>query len=304
MNIFEALYSIDRFNYIEEGRKAIENLSLLNTSIDNIKLPDIEKINEVIKQTSEIIAVFQQIDLIKISDVVVSLPKNVQKAADIWAEYGWVPYLPTSNIKDLINFNYPKSQEEADEIMMQKLDNNGIKVLFDTLNKQVKSHSHNINSFEEAVKSYNNGIYSGCSLLIFAIIDSCFLVGQPVPTPTKENKNPKRQLASSAIKVAIDCNKSKIAVFAYTVKRIIESRFKYGNDFDSSKENGVNRNFLSHGMNTYIPSQKDCLQLFVLLYNIYVSFDGKFYSWTSNNENAATASNRAGRNCCSTQETH
>lgn len=288
MNIFEALYSIDRFNYIEEGRKAIENLSLLNTSIDNIKLPDIEKINEIIKQTSEIIAVFQQIDLIKISDVVVSLPKNVQKAADIWAEYGWVPYLPTSNIKDLINFNYPKSQEEADEIMMQKLDNNGIKVLFDKLTKQVKSHSHNINSFEEAIKSYNNGIYSGCSLLIFAIIDSCFIVGQPVPTPTKGNKNPQRRLAGSAINIAIDYDKSKIAVFAYTAKRIIESRFKRGNDFEKSIENGINRNFLSHGMNTYIPSQKDCLQLFVLLYNIYVSFDGKFYSWTSNNENTAT----------------
>lgn len=287
MNVFEALYSIDRINYIEKGKKAIENLTLLNTSINNIKLPDIEKINEVIKQTSEIIAVFQQIDLIKISDVAVNLPKNVKKAADIWAEYGWVPYLPTSNISDLINFNYPKSQEEADEIMMRKLGNGGIKVLFDTLTKKVKSHSHNINSFEEAVKSYNNGIYSGCSLLIFAIIDSCFLIDQPVSVPTKTNKKAKRRLAGSAINNAIDYKKSKIAVFAYTAKRIIESRFMNGNDFEKSIENGINRNFLSHGMNSYIPNQKDCLQLFVLLYNIYVSFDGRFYSWNSNNEKLA-----------------
>lgn len=289
MNIFEALYSIDRCNYIEEGRKVIENLSILDTSIDKVILPNIDKINEIIKQASEIIAVFQQIDLIQINDTVINLPKNVQKAADIWAKYGWVPYVPTSKINDLINFSYPKSQEEADKIMMQKLDNDGIKVLFDTLTQKVKSHSHNINSFEEAVKSYNNGIYSGCSLLIFAIIDSCFLVGQPVFTSTKGNKNSKRQLAGAAVNIAIDYDKSKIAVFAYATKRIIESRFMHGNDFEKSRENGINRNFLSHGMNTHIPNQKDCLQLFVLLYNIYVSFDGKFYSWTSNNDkNAVT----------------
>lgn len=278
MDFLEALESIDRFQYVEEGKKFIETLSILDFKMQDIKIPNREQIEMFIHKTSEIIAVFQQIDIVKASDAVINLPQNIQKAADIWADYGWVPYLPTSSINELIDFKYPKSQDEADRIMMQKLDDNGINLLFDRVTDKVKSHSHNINTFEEAVKSYKIELYSGCALLLLAIIDSCFIFGQPTPTSTKKNKKPKRQLAGQAVENAI-ADKAQIAIFAYTTKRVIDKIFKHGDDFKISNENGLNRNFLSHGMNTYIPVKKDCLQLFVLLYNIYVSFDGKFFCW-------------------------
>lgn len=193
MNIYEALASIGRAGLIEKGRKTCENLSLMKKRIDELSISEDEKksINITIQQFSDIVAVFQQIDLVQISDALTNLPQDVQRSAEKWAEYGWVPYLPTSNLKDLVQMKYPQSQEEADQIMLEQLDNRNIKTLFETLADKVRDHTHNMTTFDEAVKSFQAEIWSGCALLLFAIIDSCFVVGQPVPVSTSGHKKPK-----------------------------------------------------------------------------------------------------------------
>lgn len=277
MNIFELAEFINRKDVKEKGKKIIEKLSAFNSIAYNIETADYMQVKLLISQISEAMAVIQNIDLFKLSDAIDKLPENVKESANIWANYGWVPYLPNCGIGELINIKFPKTQEEADEIIMQRLDDVGVKILIDKLTDKVKFHSHNLETFEEAVNSYKAGLYSGCSLLLFAIIDSCFIIGQPIPP--KDSKNSKRKLAGSAVKDAVNEDKYNIAIFAYTTKNIIDRLFKYANDFDPSEEDGLSRNFLSHGMNQYTPNRKDCLQLFVLLYNIYVSFDSKCFMW-------------------------
>lgn len=260
-----------------------ENISKASIAIQNTsKIADsaLKTLSESIKTVSQTVQFFQQWDFVKISESIIKLPDDVKKSAYIWADYGWVPFLHNSNALDLIHIKIPQSQEEADKIMLNKLTEDEVKVLFGKIQDKVLIHAHNINTFNDAIQSYNDGIYSGCALLLFALIDSCFLIGQPVP----KISNKKRKLASLAVNDAIDEEKSKWIVSAYVVKRIIGIRFKGGEDFKESNEIGINRNFLAHGMNSYIPNQKDCLQLFVLLYNIYLLFDTEMFRWKSSTE--------------------
>lgn len=273
MDFIDALKSIDRLKSFDWNDLFI-NTDVLNTKISDIKIsPERQhSFSIMVKEISNAVAVFQQIDLQKIGEAFINLPDKVKKSAETWAKYGWVPYLPNTPVTDLINLTFPDSQDEADSIMVQNITITGIDELFDTLSEKVELHSHNINTFQEAVKCYRANIFSGCTLLLFAIIDSCFIIGQP------ESEH-RRWLAKKAVEESIDNDKSKIAVFAYTTKLIIEKLFMPADDFNPSIESDLNRNFLSHGMNKHIPSQNDCLKLFVLLYNVYVSFDGKFFSW-------------------------
>lgn len=243
-----------------------------------------KKIKALLEEYYKALDFLNKIDWNSLIENYKKLPKAVQSSADKWAEYGWVPFLPGYSIEDIMDLKYPNSQEEADKIMMEKLGDEGLQELFDRLEQKVLSHSHCITSFNDAVNSYNNGIYSGCALLLFALIDSCFVVGQPLQKKKSDKDRSERSLSLSAVGKAIDKEKSKWTVSAYAVKRIIEIRFKHGKDFNKSNEIGINRNFLAHGMNSYIPNQKDCLQLFVLLYNVYVLFDTEMFSWKSSTE--------------------
>ena len=287
MNIFEAYSSVNMGEFLDSLNGLSENISKASIAIQNTsKIADsaLKTLSESIKTVSQTVQFFQQWDFVKVSESIIKLPDDVKKSADIWADYGWVPFLPESRITDIMHLKYPNSQEEADTIMMEKLDEEGLQKLFDRLEQKVLSHSHCITSFNDAVNSYNNGIYSGCALLLFALIDSCFVVGQPLPKKKSDKDRSERSLSLSAVGKAIDEEKSKWIVSAYAVKRIIEIRFKHGKDFNKSNEIGINRNFLAHGMNSYIPNQKDCLQLFVLLYNVYVLFDTEMFSWKSSTE--------------------
>ena len=60
---------------------------------------------------------------------------------------------------------------------------------------------------------------------------------------------------------------------------VTKNFFDDADDFNPEKEDGLNRNFVSHGMNQYNPTRTDCLKLFVLLYNFYFLIDAKILRW-------------------------
>lgn len=203
------------------------------------------------------------------------LPERVQEASKQWAIYGWAPSLPGDTGADLLNaIHVPESQECADEIMLSKLDGENLQFLFDKIQEKVETHHQNTITYNDAVCCFRNEIYTGCALSLFALIDSCFVMGQPKAPGKKQ-----RDLARKASERAIDNEKAKFFVAAYAVKIIIEDLFEVGNDFNTTKEQGLKRSFVSHGMNHYNPTRTDCSKLFVLLYNIYLMFDSGLYHW-------------------------
>lgn len=254
------------------GGRFIVNLFDLIEKFAYLNTPECqEKINIAIRNIQTF---FENFPLIL--EGFVTLPERVQVAAKKWAEYGWAPSLPGNTGIDFLSAVYvPETENAADEVMLLKLEGEKIQELFDAIKEKVDSHNHNTVTYKDAVSCFNNAIYTGCALSLFALIDACFVAGQPKPS----NPKSRRKLAGNAVKKGISVEDSELIVITQTVKIIIEDLFSDGDDFDLSKEHGVKRSFISHGMNQYNPNKIDCIKLFVLLYNIYLLFESGMYHW-------------------------
>ena len=245
------------------------------------------KIEENLKKSMETVAAvfeaYNKIDWNKIanfltllSDAFSSLPNDIQEASKKWALYRWIPSLPEYDVSDFIdNINTPNSQDEADNIMLGKIDEKTFNQLVDYISEHISQYGQNINAFSEAIECYNNSLYIACVLLLYSIIDSIFIKSQKMP----KKSEPRRCLANKAVKNRINEEKSKYSIIAYSTKNVIEDLFKDAVDF--TIDDGLNRNMLSHGMTDYNPNATDCLKLIVLLYNIYLLFDTDFFTWKS-----------------------
>lgn len=197
-----------------------------------------------------------------------SLPEIRSETINKWTKYGWVPLLPSFRGEEIIKMLVPPcSAEEADNIMIQKLDDNELNLLFKELQKYILKNNYNNSTFSESIVAFRNELYSGCALLIYALIDACFINAQTIPLKGR------RDLAEKAAKNKIERIDSYFLSCANISINIVKELFKNADDFKG--ENGMNRNYLSHGMNQYIPNKIDCLKLFVLLYGVYALFDTK-----------------------------
>lgn len=226
------------------------------------------------EKASEIIDLFGNINWQKVFDTFSNFSEKTKASAQIWSSYGWVPNLPEYNPIDLLeNINAPKSRTEADDIMMNKIDDTAFCSLIDEITDYNTSVGLNSVTLKESVKCFENELYSACALLLFALIDARFLIDQPRPSKKR------RDLACNAVSQVINKTKNYCPIIALTTKTIIKQLFLNADDFDYSKEKGLNRNFISHGMNTYNPNKTDCIKLFVLLYNIDLLFNADFFTW-------------------------
>lgn len=144
------------------------------------------------------------------------LPEKVQLSAIKWAEYGWVPCLPEYNAIDILNaIQVPKTKELADKEMLSALDSKNLNHLFDRLREYVSEKNHNSATLTDAIGCFQNGFYTGCSLSLFALIDACFVIGQP-----KRNEKERRALARKALDKKIkDSESAKYLVIAKTTKK-------------------------------------------------------------------------------------
>lgn len=279
IDLFQAIYEAKR--NVEIWEEEIKKAKNFNETIENniILWQEFEKSIETAKRNSEIIenTINQRINFNwdKLFEFFENLPEKSKEAAKKWASYGWIPNLPKYTVIDLMkNLNAPKSKSEADHIMNNRIENNLFKVIVNEISDNIKSYGQNEQTFFEAVSCFENGFFISCSLLLFALIDSCFLINQP-------RIKRRRDLANKAVSRAMDESKANYSIIALTAKTIIEQLFLDGNDFDYSREQGLNRNFISHGMNKYNPDRTDCLKLFVLIYNIYFLFDVNFFTWSN-----------------------
>lgn len=206
--------------------------------------------------------------------------ERVENLSDVWASYGWVPLLPDSKLDEMIGIpDAPASQSEIDSFMQMRISGFGEGKLFELLRTSASRQELNNATLNDAIVSFENGLFTACALCLFALIDERYLEGQPLAV-----KNHRRALAKKA--TAVTFQNSIIAqyfFFANTTNKIIEKLFSDANDFKN--ETGLNRNFLSHGMNSHAPDKIDCLKLFILLYSVYSLFQSKLYNWGGKVEN-------------------
>ena len=125
---------------------------------------------------------------------------------------------------------------------------------------------------EEAIYDYKQGKYKSCALIMFSLIDAKLIRFQ---NADKQRKVGKGAVDFLAKKMKSDSDIEQIFHMLLCYENLIAclaKMFEHGNDFRKQPK-VINRNFIDHGMMTRKVLKRDCIQLFLLYYNLIMSID-------------------------------
>ena len=187
--------------------------------------------------------------------------KELLESYKNWGKFGWTvpPYA------DIGCFNYcPTTLIEADKAAMQYCSKADMQMLFSEL-EEVCTRKKDI---REAINCYNLHQYKACALILFSIIDSRLIRLQRKNTEkysvgagaVAKYKEIVEQQTSDSGKLFLSLSYANLFPCLFTV-------FEDTNNF-SKKTKVINRNYLDHGMSYKTVRKKDCIKLFLLLYNL------------------------------------
>lgn len=287
ISLYEAVISSIYEKHNEELRKiadgfpkidseVLEGISALTNSfremvVNIVTSPIIEgiaKMTSLVSETLGSIAVsigemFQSINVPSISD---ERKEEIRSAYKTWGSYGWttMPDLPLYGFSEC-----PIDIREANNLALSYCKKRDIEALFDSLRdiKIVKT-----TDLEEAIFDFQHGRYKSCALILFSLIDAKLIRLQP------RDKNPKgkyRAVGKNAAEIVMnnikneqDLERRFLLLLDYeNLFACLNTVFAKGEDF-RKQPIVINRNFLAHGMMTRKVIRKDCVQLFLLYYNL------------------------------------
>lgn len=180
-----------------------------------------------------------------------------------WGTWGWTwfPY-ESINFYDVL----PLSINEANKKVRPLYSPRATDFLFDDLRKK----SIKKEDLEAAIFCYKNRQYKACALILFSVIDAKLIRNQPM----SKNRNEWRKVGGKAIKYLDERAKESLNLQTFYIMlhyanliACLETLFQNGGDF-MQEPLTINRNFISHGMSRRSVRQRDCIQLFLLLYNL------------------------------------
>lgn len=189
--------------------------------------------------------------------------RQLEEAYKEWGRSGWsvIPHAPLK----LFN-KVPADIKEADKVALRYFNKKGMEYLFAEIRERpIKKEDLNSSIF-----CFEHRQYKACASLLFGIIDSKLIRLQP----KKMSKN-RRQVGTGAVKEleAKFKEKADTELFLYHILyfsgliECLRTFFANGNDFRAEPK-VINRNFIDHGMNRRSVRRKDCVQLFLALYNL------------------------------------
>ena len=189
-----------------------------------------------------------------------------------WGEYGWT-INPCADYETLCD-TVPGSKKQADLAAMKYCSKKYMPLVFEEIRKckRVK-----IADFEESVFAFESSRYKSCALLLFSLIDAQLIRLQK--KSDFDEKQRRRMVGAKAVTKAKtraenDLSDSMLftAMFYANLFSCLFKMFEDGKDFKTQPQ-VINRNFLDHGMLTRRVSRKDCIQLFLLYYNMLCLLD-------------------------------
>ncbi len=237
-----------------------ENMDILikniNTCFDNLSLISqsiLSQITEKIKKFS-----FPQVSDERKQELINSYEQ--------WGKYGWT-VLPYAQIN---SFNCcPETLQEADRFALKYCKKSDMQRLFTEL-EEVCARKRDV---REAVFCYNQRQYKACALILFSIIDSRFIRMQ-----NKDDENYAVGVKAivkykKIVKQKISDSENLFLWLSYVnLFSCLFSFFENTNNF-TKEPLTINRNYLDHGMSYKLVRKKDCIKLFLLLYNILNCID-------------------------------
>lgn len=264
----EEIYESIDYSWVEYYQQIVGQYQPI---IDNA----LAQVEQVMQQTAEILAPIQNtinqfydsfsnvIANIHIPTYTEEKKRQLEENYKVWGSTGWsvIPHAPLK----LFNM-VPASIEEAGKIALKYFKKEDINHFFERM-KEKNIKKGDLNS---AIFCFENRQYKACALLLFGIIDAKLIRLQPKNT----SKN-RRAVGKSAVKELERKYKQKNnaeyflyqTVYSLGMLECLNTFFADANDFHKEPI-VINRNFLDHGMNRRNVRRKDCIQLFLVLYNL------------------------------------
>jgi hypothetical protein len=192
---------------------------------------------------------------------------ELRKSFQQWGEYGWtcIPHATLSYYNQL-----PESQKSANKAALALCGAKEMEGLFSILRraKGIKK-----SDLEEAIFDFQHKKYKSCSMIIFSMIDSKLIRFQ-----RDEDRHPKTKrrysgkIAAEKLQKHLQDEQNIEQKFFHLLVyenlfMCIKKVFEDGDDF-INQPSVINRNFIAHGMLTRSVVRKDCVQLYLLFYNL------------------------------------
>lgn len=292
MDIYKAVLTSIHEKCDEELKKITKNLlkvnngmlepvvemvnSLSQSIVQIVKSPIMESAAKMAAQIAEslgrvAINVGKMLQDIKLPTISEERKKELIMAYKAWGSYGWtmMPDLPVYGFSGC-----PADIKEANKLALRHCTNKKMEKVFNILREQKGVKKSDL---EEAIFDFRNGKYKSCALILFALIDAKLIRLQPID----KSPNGKRRASGvgAAKKVLENIKKEKdlekrffLLLDCENVFACLNTVFASGDDF-RIQPIVINRNFVDHGMMTKKVIRKDCVQLFLLYYNMLVLFE-------------------------------
>lgn len=183
-----------------------------------------------------------------------------------WGSYGWT-FNPVANFDTLFDIA-PESKAEADKAAIKLCSPKQMERIFVVIKERPRTKK---DDFEEAVFDFHQKKYKSCALVLLTLIDAQLI--------RLQKKSQKRAVGKGAVRAAKERALTDVgpdmlftALFYSNIFSCLEVLFEKGNNF-VVQPNVMNRNFLDHGMLRRKVTRKDCVQLFLLYYNMLELLD-------------------------------
>jgi len=187
-----------------------------------------------------------------------------------WGSFGWT-INPVASVDTLFDCA-PLNKKEADRAALKYCDNAQMDSLFETTLKDKRVRRAD---YEEAVENFKSKHYKSCALMLFSLTDAKLIRLQK----GSALQGKRRKVGAGAVKSAKDRATDKLTehmlfslLYQANIFSCMEKMFEDGKDFKAQPV-VINRNFIDHGMLTRRTTRKDCIQLFLLYYNLLELLD-------------------------------
>lgn len=175
-----------------------------------------------------------------------------------WGKFGWT-WFPNMNYASYIEA--PGTISEANAKMRQFCSTENLQEIFNSLRK----YPIRKDDLESAIFCFKNKQYKACSLLLFGLIDS-----RLIRLPSNVNRSVGKGAVTRFGNFMKETDPDPAffsALYYANLIAFLETIFANGNNFYHEPV-VINRNFIGHGMSTRRTRKRDCIQLFVALFNV------------------------------------
>ena len=189
--------------------------------------------------------------------------EDAEKCGFEWAKYGWTIIWDAPSG---LFFTYPTSLENADKLAFKYIGDDFV----DKLISDISKFRDDMEDIHSANTCYQIRQYKACCLMLLTLIEKVLI---------KSKSNNRRKVGIGAIKsfenltIKSDKKYQEIRLLAaINTLSYLNIMFSNADDFLVQPE-GINRNFLAHGMYENEVTKNDCIKLFLGLYNVVRFYD-------------------------------